>query len=98
MIQYESRDMVYKSINGLPPHYFHDLFFRNIENRSYQLRNTATEFQIPKRNRANGQKGFGGRTDLFLPVYLPSSKYDMQLDITCCNVSAWRKEGQLDDL
>ena len=58
MIQYESRVMVYKSINELAPHYLHDLFIRNIENPSYELRNTATDLQIPKRHTANGQKGF----------------------------------------
>ena len=37
------------------------------------------------------------RTELCLQVYLPSSKYDLQLDITCCNVSDWRQKEQLDD-
>ena len=57
MIQYESRVMVYKSINELASHCLHDLFIRNIENPSYELRNTATDLQIPKRHTANGQKG-----------------------------------------
>ena len=48
MIQYESRVMVYKSINELTPHYLHDLFIRNIENPSYELCNTATDLQIQK--------------------------------------------------
>ena len=61
MIQYESQFMVYKSINGLAPYYLHDLFIRNIANPSYELHNTATVLQIPKRNTANGQKGFSCR-------------------------------------
>ena len=61
MIQYESRVMVYKSVNELAPHNLNDLFIRNIENPSYELRNTATDLQIPKRYTANGQKGFSFR-------------------------------------
>ena len=37
------------------------------------------------------------RTELCLQVHLPSSKFDLQLDITCCNVSDWRQKEQLDD-
>ena len=37
------------------------------------------------------------RTELCFQVYLPSSKYDLQLDITCCNVSDWRQKEQLED-
>ena len=61
MIQYEARVMVYKSVSGLAPHYLHDLFTRNIEDPSYELRNTATDLRIPERNTANGQKGFSFR-------------------------------------
>ena len=39
----------------------------------------------------------GKRTELCLQVYLPSSKYDLQLDIACCNFSDWRQKEQLDD-
>ena len=58
MIQFESRVIVYKSINGLAPHYLHDLFIRNIAYPPYELRKTTTDLQIPKGNTANGQKGF----------------------------------------
>ena len=61
VIQYEARVMVYKSVNGLAPHYLHDLFTRNIENPSYLLRSTATDRGMPKRNAANGQKWFSFR-------------------------------------
>ena len=37
------------------------------------------------------------RTELCLQVYLPSSKYDLHLDITCCNASDWRQKEQFDD-
>jgi len=36
------------------------------------------------------------RTELCLQVYLPSSRYDLQLDKTCCKVSDWRQKEQLD--
>ena len=50
MIQYEARVMVCKYVNGLAPHYLHDLFTRNIENPSYELRNTTTDLRFSKRN------------------------------------------------
>ena len=37
MIQYESRVMVYKSVDGLAPQYFQDIFTRNSANPSYEL-------------------------------------------------------------
>ena len=61
MIQYESRVMVYKSENGLAPQYLQDIFTRNSENPSYELRSTATDLHIPKQNTASGQKGFSFR-------------------------------------
>ena len=61
IIQYESRVMVYKSVNGLAPQYLQDIFTRNSENPSYELRSTATDLHIPKRNTASGQKGFSFR-------------------------------------
>ena len=48
MIEYESRVMVYKSVNGLAPQYLQDIFNRNSENPSYELRSTATDLHIPK--------------------------------------------------
>ena len=57
MIQYELRVMVYKSVNGLAPRYLRGIFTRNSENPSYQLRSTAADLHIPKRNTDNGQKG-----------------------------------------
>ena len=61
MIQYESRVMVYKSVNGLAPQYLQDIFTRNSENPSYELRSTATDLHIPERNTTSGQKGFSFR-------------------------------------
>ena len=37
------------------------------------------------------------RTELWRQVYLPSSRYDLQLDTTCCKVSDWRKKEHVDD-
>ena len=61
MIQYESRVMVYKSVNGLAPQYLHDILTRSSEIPSFELRSTATDLHIPKRNTTNGQNGFSFR-------------------------------------
>ena len=53
--------MVYKSVNRLAPQYLQDIFTRNSENPSYELRSTATDLHIPKRNTANGQNGVSFR-------------------------------------
>ena len=37
------------------------------------------------------------RIELCLPVNLPLSRYDLQLDTTCCNVYDRRQKKQLDD-
>ena len=37
------------------------------------------------------------RTELCLQVNLPSSRYDLQLDTTCCTASDRRQKEQLDD-
>ena len=57
MIQYESRVMVYKAVNGLAPQYLQDIFTRNSENPFYELRSTATDLHMM----ANDQKGFSFR-------------------------------------
>ena len=58
MIQYESRVMAYKSVNGLAPK---DIFTRISENPSYELHSTAANLYIPKQHTANGHKGFSFR-------------------------------------
>ena len=50
MIQFESRVMVFKSLNRLTPQYLSDLFVANSTNPSYNLRSTDTDLTLPKRN------------------------------------------------
>ena len=58
MIQFESRVMVFKSLNRLTPQYLSDLFVANSTNPSYNLRSTDTDLTLPKRNTSTGQKSF----------------------------------------
>ena len=52
LVNEESRSIVYKSLNGLDPHYMSKLFTRNSTGNSGSLRNTATDFRLPKRGRS----------------------------------------------
>ena len=58
MIQFESRVMVFKSINRLTPQYLLDLFVANSTNPSYSQRSTDTDLTLSKRNTSTGQKSF----------------------------------------
>ena len=52
---------VFKSINGTVPQYLFDLVVANSTKPKYNLRNTATDLKIPKKNSSTGQKGFSYR-------------------------------------
>ena len=58
LIQYETQVLVYKARNGLAPQYLFDMLVANYSEATYNLRNTATDLKLPKRNSSNGQKGF----------------------------------------
>ena len=58
LIQYELQLIVFKSRNGLAPQYLFDMFVANSADSRYNLRNTATDLRLPKKNSFNGQKGF----------------------------------------
>ena len=58
MIQFESRVMVFKSVNWLTPKY---LFVANSTNPSYNLRGTDTDLTLPKRNTSTCKKSFSYR-------------------------------------
>ena len=45
----ESKLIVYKSINGLVPQYLRNLFTRTSFDNAYSVRNTTTDFMIPKK-------------------------------------------------
>ena len=61
LVHQDSRLMVYKSINGLAPQYMSDLFTRNSACSSRNLRNTKTDWRLPRKTSANGQKCFSYR-------------------------------------
>ena len=61
MIKHESRTMVYKSINNIAPPYMNDMFTRNSQDATRQLRNTNTDLKLPKKRTCNGQKSFSFR-------------------------------------
>ena len=54
LVDEESNLIVYKSINGLAPQYFRNLFTRNSFDNAYSLRNTTTDLKIPKKMSNNG--------------------------------------------
>ena len=63
--------MVYKSVNGLAPQYLHDLFIRNIENPSYELRKPLLTFKsqseirpVAKRESRSGEPDCGTASQL----------------------------------
>ena len=58
LVDDESELIVYKSINGLAPHYLRNLFTRNSMDNTYCLRNTTTDLKIQKNMSNNGQKSF----------------------------------------
>ena len=58
LIQYESQLIVFKSRNGLAPQYLFDMFVASSADSRYNLRNTATDLRLPKKNPTNGQMGF----------------------------------------
>ena len=61
LIGNESKTMVFKSLNDLAPQYLCNLFTKNSVCSSRNLRNTETDFRLPKKNSANGQKCFSFR-------------------------------------
>ena len=50
--------MVYKSINDLAPDYLSEMFIKNLTCSRKNLRNTATDLQVPRMRTSNGQRAF----------------------------------------
>ena len=61
LIGYETKTMVFKSLNDLAPQYLCNLFRKNSVCSSRSLRNTETDLRVPKKSSANGQKSFSFR-------------------------------------
>ena len=58
MIKHESRTMVYKSINNRAPPYMSEMFTRNSQDATRQLRNTNTDLRLPKKGHVMGRSHF----------------------------------------
>ena len=61
MIKVETACMVYKSINDLTPDYLSEIFAKNSACSRKNLRNTATDLQVPLMKTCNGQQAFSYR-------------------------------------
>ena len=61
LIASESNILVFKSLHELAPQYMCNLFTKTSQLTSRNLRNTATDLRLPKKNSKNGQKCFSFR-------------------------------------
>ena len=61
MIKVETACLVYKSINDLAPDYLSEIFTKNSACSRKNLRNTATDLQVPLMKTCNGQRAFSYR-------------------------------------
>ena len=85
--------MVYKSINDLAPDYLSEIFTKNSACSRKNLRNTATDLQVPQMKTCNSQRAFsyhsaGVWNHLDLEVKQASSfkafKDAAKNDLFCC--------------
>ena len=58
MIIVETACMVYKSINDLAPDYLSEIFTQNSASSRKNLRNTATDLNVPLMKTCNGPRAF----------------------------------------
>ena len=61
LISSESKQLVFKKLNNQAPKYICNLFQRNSDCSSRDLRNTATDLRLPMNISLNGQKRFSYR-------------------------------------
>ena len=61
MIKVETACMVYKSINDPAPDYLSEIFTKNSACCRKNLKNTATDLQVPLMKTCNGQRAFSCR-------------------------------------
>ena len=61
LIASESNIMVFKSLHELARRYMCNIFTKTSQLTSRNLRNTATDLRVPKKNSKNGQKCFSFR-------------------------------------
>ena len=61
LISFESTQLVFKSLNNQAPQYICNLFQRNSDCSSRDLRNTTTDLRLPMYTSPYGQKSFSYR-------------------------------------
>ena len=61
LISFESNQLVFNSLNNKAPQYICNLFQKNSNCSSRDLRNTATDLRLPLYTSSNGQKSFSYR-------------------------------------
>ena len=61
LISFEFNQLVFKSLNNQAPQCTYNLFQRNSESSSCDLKNTATDLRLPMHTSSNGQKSFSFR-------------------------------------
>ena len=85
----ESNIMVFKSLQELVSPYMCNLFTKTSQVSSRNLRNTATDLRLPKKNSKNGQKCFSFRgarswNGLTAELKQPSSLYSFKQSLFSC--------------
>ena len=58
LIDFESKTMVFKSLNELAPPYLRSLFRKNSQSISYRLRNTSIDLRLPKKVQKTARNAF----------------------------------------
>ena len=61
IIKRKTATRVYKSMNGLVPTFFSNIFSKNSSQDTFYLRNSETDLQVPLFKTANGQSSFAYR-------------------------------------
>ena len=61
LIAYETKMMVFISLNDLGPQYMYEMFAKNSQVTERSLRNTTPELRVPLGKSAIGQKSFSYR-------------------------------------
>ena len=61
MIDFETANMVYKSLHGLSPAYMRDMFHKLSDCRNRVLRSTETDLEITRFKTSKGQRSFSYR-------------------------------------
>ena len=75
IIRSETATTMYKSLNGLVPEYFSNLFEKDSTRNVRKLRNADTDLSIPLRKANNGQRAISFRGSKLWNQFEPSAKH-----------------------